>query len=131
MDPNTALTAIHAAIAEFNKPDTDGEEYLSAVDDLIESFKALDEWLAKGGFLPDAWNRTRNDNLAALMNDWLAARTSVIGETSSSITADYRRMIAMAKVRATKIGLTWTDDFLPQHVRDDLEWAAEQEADER
>jgi hypothetical protein len=57
MDPNAALNAIREAITEFNKPDTESEEYLGAVDDLIDNFNALDEWLGKGGFLPTAWHQ--------------------------------------------------------------------------
>jgi hypothetical protein len=133
MDPNEALKEILrlAAIvqdrcARGENPDIDG-----AADDLVKAIIGLDEWLAKGGFLPDAWNAPRKEALADLVSGWLSTRIRYIGETSSSITADYKDAIAQAKDKAAKVGLPWTDDFIPEYVKDNLTWAAEQEADEQ
>lgn len=53
MDPNAALAEIRAEIADIESAGND-IEYRGAhkLADLVQS---LDEWIAKGGFLPDAW----------------------------------------------------------------------------
>lgn len=53
MDPNTALQNLREDIARFEEqvaiePQSLGEQ-------IIDQFKDLDEWLSKGGFLPEAW----------------------------------------------------------------------------
>lgn len=51
MDPNATLHAIREfcrAIA----PEEDSDDVLN----LIEHVKALDEWLSRGGAMPDEWN---------------------------------------------------------------------------
>lgn len=57
MDPNVALEQIRAYAAAMEQPATARNPY-----DLIhnavllrEAVADLDEWLSKGGFLPDAW----------------------------------------------------------------------------
>lgn len=56
MDPNAALNNIREAVGELRQQDDDGVlDGTSQVGFLLESFEALDEWLTKGGFLPEAW----------------------------------------------------------------------------
>jgi hypothetical protein len=49
MDPNAALHAIRVEVASHLEHG-DGD-----VDELVEHFRALDEWLASGGFKPRDW----------------------------------------------------------------------------
>lgn len=51
MDPNETLRRLRAAVYAIQTPG------YSAVtrEDMAELFDALDEWLLRGGFLPDAW----------------------------------------------------------------------------
>jgi len=59
MDPEAALAQARSACAQIGHqvdvvgkmPDDED------VDRLVTAFEALDEWLCKGGFLPDAWIR--------------------------------------------------------------------------
>lgn len=59
MDPNAALAEIRETAAivrdridRGEDPDVDG-----SVSVLVEHVEALDEWLSKGGFLPQDWLR--------------------------------------------------------------------------
>jgi hypothetical protein len=57
MDPNTALRDLREAIAEY---DNDMNKTAAGpADRLREAAGTLDEWLSKGGFLPDAWQANR------------------------------------------------------------------------
>ena len=49
MDPNATLDAIRDGIEAYECGDD------SAIGDIVEHVLALDEWLAKGGFLPRSW----------------------------------------------------------------------------
>lgn len=56
MDPNETLNQIRALVARIEAVRED--EYLDLVElgrDLAESANALDEWLSKGGYVPDDW----------------------------------------------------------------------------
>jgi hypothetical protein len=56
MDPNQALADAREATKVADR--TSGPwEHLDALEDALESYRALDEWLSKGGFLPTAWAR--------------------------------------------------------------------------
>lgn len=61
MDPNEALRQIRLLIKQMeveDKPDHyhgGGQQWKQHAEDLAEQVQALDEWLAKGGFPPDAW----------------------------------------------------------------------------
>jgi hypothetical protein len=56
MDPNTALENLRSAIRRWdNAPNTDA--LLIAGEDMRQASEALDEWLSKRGFLPEAWER--------------------------------------------------------------------------
>jgi hypothetical protein len=52
MDPNVALENLREAL---NPERGDEPGFEDALDDAIEAFAALDEWLRNGGFLPAAW----------------------------------------------------------------------------
>lgn len=54
MDPNAALESMRAAVREY-WASTDSGPVNPAADALAEYFDALDGWISKGGFLPDAW----------------------------------------------------------------------------
>lgn len=56
MDPNAALRDLRECIGELIQADDDGTlDDSSQVGTVIDRFMALDEWLCKGGFLPDDW----------------------------------------------------------------------------
>lgn len=64
MDPNAALVELRAALRQLEdarqllgkEADLDALwKTIIASDRLAESIESLDEWLSKGGFLPDAW----------------------------------------------------------------------------
>jgi hypothetical protein len=63
MDPNAALQALRAALGDYDlaihKKVAD-----VAADRALDAARALDEWLSKGGFAPDAW---RSDPHAAAL----------------------------------------------------------------
>jgi hypothetical protein len=50
MDPNEALIKAREALKRYC---VSGDE--AEASDLADAFEALDTWLSKGGFLPDAW----------------------------------------------------------------------------
>jgi len=52
MDPNATLKALRAAIQDHEDSEGDSE---CDVYEIVELFEALDEWMSKGGFTPDAW----------------------------------------------------------------------------
>lgn len=52
MDPNAKLADIRSLLAyEESNPLTRDQ-----FEELSDRIRALDEWLSKGGFLPDAWD---------------------------------------------------------------------------
>lgn len=58
MDPNEALRMLRDAYSRWE--DTIGALSGPAIDagsDLRDAAVALDEWLSRGGFLPEAWQR--------------------------------------------------------------------------
>jgi hypothetical protein len=70
MDPNETLRLIRSAVAaslqladDYEKsgddyPATaeDAGNYIDQLDELAQQVEALDQWLTRGGFLPEAWN---------------------------------------------------------------------------
>lgn len=56
MDPNEALRKAREASEAIGK-DTTAEEAAANAVDLMMYFDALDQWLTKGGFAPEAWDR--------------------------------------------------------------------------
>lgn len=56
MDPNEALKTIRTFTENIGLLDYDNpREIRDALLELAEAVAGLDEWLSKGGFLPDAW----------------------------------------------------------------------------
>jgi hypothetical protein len=56
MDPNVNLREQRMIIADMLAEDSDEIDTGDALR-LAELAQALDEWISKGGFLPDAWKR--------------------------------------------------------------------------
>jgi hypothetical protein len=51
MDPDECLRTIREIVQRI-----DDEDHLeSDLPELVDAFSSLDEWLGKGGFLPDDW----------------------------------------------------------------------------
>jgi hypothetical protein len=62
MDPNDALRMLREAVRQLGDiPAADGTPLAEYGTDVVEYFTALDEWLSRGSFLPDAresaWGR--------------------------------------------------------------------------
>lgn len=67
MDPNETLNKIRLGVAQAlqladeyeadDDPPTheDAEAYIGMLDELAQQFQALDDWLTRGGFPPEAW----------------------------------------------------------------------------
>lgn len=53
-----------------------------------------------------------------LLTDYAAARSTVIGHTSTSMTRDYRFLAHDIKDRCVTLNVEWRPTFLPMHVRD-------------
>lgn len=60
-NPNETLRRIREAVAYLALPplETDRQGVKESYDVLREDIAALDEWLSKGGFLPDAWAKAK------------------------------------------------------------------------
>jgi hypothetical protein len=55
MDVNEVLARIRASLSELTLArDAEASAWLGA--QLADSVRELDEWLSRGGFLPDEWN---------------------------------------------------------------------------
>ena len=61
MDPNATLKELLEVVERIEKEFfTEGEAIcVNDLGTLIEGVVNLDEWLSKGGFLPDRWNKGR------------------------------------------------------------------------
>lgn len=57
MDPNPALEDLRFAIDDLDTALRLEEVRLPIAIAVVERFKILDEWLSKGGFLPEDWKR--------------------------------------------------------------------------
>lgn len=57
MDPNETLRMLHAAFLRLDAS-PDGFALAECAAQVSELFESLDEWLSKGGFLPDAWDHS-------------------------------------------------------------------------
>lgn len=58
MDPNTALARLRELIG--------GKRNVVGSAEVVETFQGLDEWLSKGGFLPQDWDRQHEPDAPAL-----------------------------------------------------------------
>jgi hypothetical protein len=67
MDPNATLAILRQTIKEFRaladktarEQPGDIFELVDLGDTIAEAAGALDDWLTKGGFKPEAWNATK------------------------------------------------------------------------
>ena len=64
MDPNEALKNARTALAII-RSDRDGTVTEEAQENLADAFEALDEWLMKGGFLPEWWAKATQERNAS------------------------------------------------------------------
>ena len=57
MDPNASLEAMRDALGAMTQAqqDNDSLSYDEAAYTVAEHAQALDDWLTRGGFLPEAW----------------------------------------------------------------------------
>lgn len=55
MDPNATLKRIRELVEAVLDHDLDDRDALDAAGYLADAVQALDQWLSKGGFLPEAW----------------------------------------------------------------------------
>lgn len=53
MDINDTLQRMRHSVNGWTESETEDFDY---ADDMVSYFQAIDEWLSKGGFLPEAWN---------------------------------------------------------------------------
>lgn len=58
MDPDETLSMIRD-LAKQVRAAADDELAASYGSELADAIEILDEWLSKGGFLPDAWERAK------------------------------------------------------------------------
>jgi hypothetical protein len=60
MDPNEALRRVRRMVQSIlEEGAAEGVVNDSDVLELVEHVAALDNWLTRGGFLPDSWRRAR------------------------------------------------------------------------
>lgn len=55
MDPNETLRFAREALERFQRAPVTTRDSVMAAMDLAEAFEALDGWLSRGGFVPNAW----------------------------------------------------------------------------
>lgn len=60
MDPNEALRQLRDALRRLRYADSHTDEQNTVDYEVVAEYaQALDEWLSKGGFLPERWARNR------------------------------------------------------------------------
>ncbi|MBF6064699.1 hypothetical protein IU500_24690 [Nocardia terpenica] len=59
MDPDAALRRIRQLVREVQQGN-DNDESIDYLDELIDHWGALDDWLSSGGFPPAPWHRDRD-----------------------------------------------------------------------
>jgi hypothetical protein len=64
-----------------------------------------------------------DDACAELLRDWVSAQAKLIGEFSGNTTAEYRRLLARGQAWAVRLGIAWSDDCVPDYVRETLSYA--------
>ena len=59
MDPNEVLEERILKRVKLMESINSAESFIDLADDLIDAVKDLDEWLRKGGMLPERWQVAR------------------------------------------------------------------------
>lgn len=59
MDPNETLTKLRDLIGEIFETNEADDDCTDMAVEMAELFDALDGWIIKGGFLPDAWSKVK------------------------------------------------------------------------
>ncbi len=59
MDPNEVYKEITNLITDLTYEENDGKDLDESTLEFMKLFDALDYWLQAGGFLPDAWKRSK------------------------------------------------------------------------
>lgn len=98
MDPDLNLATQRALAKRIIRMIDDGESeafIVAAANDLAEHVEALDQWIARGGFLPKAWKAQRGTR-----EEFIA----LAGTTAAAVEFENR---------ALSIG----NEFLPEHAR--------------
>jgi hypothetical protein len=57
VDPNTTLDRIRVLQTVIHGASSPTDDILNYATELADLTENLDEWLCRGGFLPDAWRR--------------------------------------------------------------------------
>jgi len=60
-----------------------------------------------------------------LMRDWIRAECSIISEFSGNFEASVTSFVTRARGRATKLGLSWQESWVPSWARDYLRETSE------
>lgn len=60
MDPNATLHRLRELVALAQKGTLDPDQAAIALDEVAENFDALDGWMTRGGYAPDAWRETED-----------------------------------------------------------------------
>jgi hypothetical protein len=89
MDPNEILARLREALSDYRN--SDGSESIwTALESVAELFEALDGWLSRGGFLPDAWQQSGRCPMSdqeALTEALILALTAVGPEKAAAAAA--------------------------------------------
>lgn len=65
MDPNETLARLRRLVTDMDAWRESGEdptepgEYYRIASEATDAFEALDAWMVKGGFMPEAWGKHR------------------------------------------------------------------------
>jgi hypothetical protein len=56
MDPNIALSRLREVLTQWEEWGTLEVDAEAAMDEVVDLFHGLDEWLSQGGFRPNDWS---------------------------------------------------------------------------
>jgi len=57
--PDEALKKAREALVLYNRRYNDKGTGLSEANDLADAFESLDDWISRGGFLPQDWQKKK------------------------------------------------------------------------
>lgn len=61
MDPDEALAKLREALQLYYRRYRDKGTGLEEADQMADGIEALDDWLSRGGFLPEDWSKNRKE----------------------------------------------------------------------